>query len=171
MIILSETNRPYIVESLTQPLPQGARFHWVFSAQQRDFTLSEIAYLEETAGPTITLQIEESEIKVPGSWNILIVDRETYTIDVVPVTSCASFAHEAFVFSPDDGKLITAPIKVINWEASDSCIYPAIEKACSLVHAISPGKSHGEITQRGVVIGPNDLWRHIGGCTVGDVLG
>lgn len=171
MVILSEINRPYVIDSLTAPLPQGSRFHWAFSAQQLDFTLNEITYLEETLGPTITLMIDGSEVRVPGAWNILIVDRETYTIDAVPVTACASFAHEAFVFSPEDGKLITAPIRVSNWEPKGSCIYPAIEKANALVHAISPGKKHGKEVTRGVIVGPYDLWRWIGNKTVGDILG
>lgn len=171
IIILSEINRPYVIDSLTAPLPQGSRFHWTFSAQQLDFKLTEITYLEETLGPTVTLLIEDSEVKVPGAWNILIVDRETYTVDAVPVTACASFAHEAFVFSPEDGKLITAPIRVANWEQKGSCIYPAVEKTGAVVHAISPGKMHGKTTSRGVVVGPNDLWRYLGGKTVGDILG
>lgn len=171
MHILSETNRPYILDSLTQPLPQGARFHWTLSGRDVDFMLSEISYLEETIGPTLSLLIEDTVVQVPGSWNILIVDRETYTVDAVPVTACTSFAHEAFVFSPEDSKLITAPIRVIGWDPNGSCIYPAVEKANALVHAISPGHKHGAQTSRGIVIGPNDLWRYLGGKTVGDLLG
>ena len=132
--------------------------------------LSEITYLEETVGPTVTMVVDGAEVKIPGAWNVLIVDRETYTVDVVPVTACAAFEHQAFVFSPDDGKLITAPISVVNWEPSGTCIYPAVEKASALVHAITPGISHGKITPRGVIITPYDLWRYIGGCTVGDIL-
>jgi hypothetical protein len=171
MIILNEVNRPYMVDSLTAPLPQGSRFHWIFSGQQRDFTLSDITYLEETVGPTVTLIIAGAEVRVPGAWNILIVDSETYTIDAVPVTACAAFEHLAFVFSPDDGKLITEPIRASGWEPNSSCIYPAVEKANAVVHAITPGTSHGKQVQRGVIVGPNDLWRYISGCTVGDILG
>lgn len=171
MIVLAETNRPYILDSLTQPLPNGARYHWTFSGQQLDFTLTEITYLEETVGPTMTLLIDGSEVKIPGSWNILIVDRETYTIDAVPVTACASFAHEAFIFSPEDCKLMTAPIQVIGWEPKGTCIYPAVEKGSALIHAISPGKQQLKVVSRGVIVGPNDLWRHIGRKTVGDILG
>lgn len=132
--------------------------------------MTEITYLEETVGPTVILSIADSLVKVPGAWNVLIVDRETYTIDMVPVTACAAFEHQAFVFSPTDGKLITAPIKVMSLEPRGTCIYPAIEKANALVHAISPGVLHGKSTSRGVVIGPHDLWRWISGKTVGDIL-
>jgi hypothetical protein len=169
MIILNETNRPYIVESLTQPLP--LRHHWIFNAQLLDFVLNEITYLEETVGPTVTLQIADTEVRVPGAWNVMVVDMETYTIDAVPVTACAAFEHQAFVFSPQDGKLITEPIRAMNLEQKGSCIYPALDKAQALVHAITPGVSHGKSVPRGVLIGPSDLWRWVGGKTVGDVLG
>jgi hypothetical protein len=169
LIILNSLNRPYITDSLTAPIP--LRHHWIFSGQALDFMMSEITYLEETVGPTVTLLIEDCEVKVPGSWNILIVDRETYTIDAVPVTACAAFEHQAFVFSPTDSKLITAPIRVVGWEPKATCIYPAVEKANGLVHAITAGISNGKSTSRGVIISPADLWRYISGKTVGDVLG
>lgn len=169
MIILNELNRPYIVDSLTAPIV--LRHHWVFNAQMKDFMLNEITYLEETQGATVTLQIADTELKVPGAWNILVVDKETYTIDAVPVTSCAAFEHEALVFSPTDSKPQFAAIRATAWEPKGSCIYPAIDRAHALVHAISPGVSHGAQTARGVIIGPNDLWRHINGCTIGDILG
>jgi hypothetical protein len=169
MIILNECNSPYIIESLTQPLP--LRHHWIFSAQALDFMLNEITYLEETSGPTVTLMIADTEVKVPGAWSVLIVDMETYTVDAVPVTACAAFEHHAFVFSPNDGKLITAPIRVVNFQPKGVCIYPALDKAQSLIHAITPGISHGKSVPRGVVVGPSDLWRWVGGKTVGDILG
>jgi len=168
MIILNEISKPYIIDSITAPIV--LRHHWIFSGQQLDFTLNEVQYLEETTGPTITLQIEDSEVRVPGAWNVLIVDRETYTVDAVPVTACAAFEHLAFVFSPDDSKLITAPIRVINWEPKGICIYPAVDKANALVHAISPGVTHGKAVPRGVVVGPSDLHRYLSGKVVGDIL-
>ena len=171
MNILTELNTNYAIDSLTTPLPQGSRFHWIFSGQQKDFTLSEISYLEETIGPTIVLSIGGTEVRVPGAWNILVVDTETYTIDAIPVTVCGAFEHSAFVFSPDDGKLILEPIKIVGWEASGSCFYPAVEKANGVVHAISSGTNHGKVTPRGVIVSPSDMWRYLNGCTVGDVLG
>lgn len=168
MIILNEINRPYILDSLTQPLP--LRHHWVFNAQVLDFMLGEITYLEEIVGPTVTLSVCDSEITLPCSWNVLVVDKETYTVDAIPVTACAAFEHEAFVFSPDDGKPMSSPIRALAWEPKGICIYPAVEKAHALVHAISPGVSHGKSIPRGIIIGPNDMWRYINGKTIGDLL-
>lgn len=168
-IVINEINKPYLIDSLTQPLP--LRHHWIFDGHFLDFTLSEINYLEETVGPTITILVAECEIKVPGAWNILIVDRETSTVDVVPISKCAAMEYLAFVFSPEDGKLITEPIKVIDWTEKDSCIFPAVSTGAAVVHAIAPGVLHGKQINRGIVLSPHDLWRWIGGKTIGDILG
>lgn len=168
-IVINEINKPYLIDSLTQPLP--LRHHWIFDGHFLDFTLSEINYLEETVGPTITILVAECEIKVPGAWNILIVDRETSTVDVVPISKCAAMEYLAFVFSPEDGKLITEPIKVINWDEKDSCIFPAVGTGTAVVHSIAPGILHGKQINRGIVLSPHDLWRWIGGKTIGDILG
>lgn len=168
-IVINEINKPYLIDSLTQPLP--LRHHWIFDGHFLDFTLSEINYLEETVGPTITILVAECEIKVPGAWNILIVDRETSTVDVVPISKCAAMEYLAFVFSPEDGKLITEPIKVIDWAEKDSCIFPAVGTGAAVVHAIAPGVLHGKQINRGIVLSPHDLWRWIGGKTIGDILG
>lgn len=168
-IVINEINKPYLIDSLTQPLP--LRHHWIFDGHFLDFTLSEINYLEETVGPTITILVAECEIKVPGAWNILIVDRETSTVDVVPISKCAAMEYLAFVFSPEDGKLITEPIKVIDWAEKDSCIFPAVSTGAAVIHAIAPGVLHGKQINRGIVLSPHDLWRWIGGKTIGDILG
>lgn len=168
-IVINEINKPYLIDSLTQPLP--LRHHWIFDGHFLDFTLSEINYLEETVGPTITILVAECEINVPGAWNILIVDRETSTVDVVPISKCAAMEYLAFVFSPEDGKLITEPIKVVNWAEKGSCIFPSVGTGAAVVHAIAPGVLHGKQINRGIVLSPHDLWRWVGGKTIGDILG
>jgi hypothetical protein len=168
-IVINEINKPYLIDSLTQPLP--LRHHWIFDAHFLDFTLAEINFLDETVGPTISLRIAECEIKVPSGWNILIVDRETSTVDVVPVSKCAAMEYLAFVFSPEDGKLITEPIKVIDWAEKDACIFPAVATGPAVIHSIAPGVLHGKTINRGIILSPHDLWRWIGGKTIGDILG
>lgn len=169
MIVLNELNRPYVIDSLTQPLV--LRHHWAFDAHMMDFCLKEIQHLEETMGPTISLMIADCLVEVPGSWNIVIVDYETYTVDAIPVTACAAFDHRALVFSPNDSKLISEPVRVVQWNPKSTSVYPAVEKATGIVHAITPGLSHGEMIPRGVLLSPHDLYRWIGGKTVGDLLG
>jgi len=171
MIILSELNKPYSITSLTQPLPEGSRYYWIFNAVLLDFLQNNITHIEETTGPTITLLIDGTELKVPGSWHILVLNKETYTVDTVPVTACAAFNHDAFVFSPNDSKLMTAKVSAIDFNELQSCQYPALNKGIALVHCISPCASHNKEIQRGVIIGPHELYKHLNGCTVGDILG
>jgi hypothetical protein len=144
---------------------------WVFNAQLLDFILAEIKYLEETIGPTVTLHVGGHEVCVPGSWNILVLDKETYSVDTIPVASCSAFEHDALIFSPQSAKPITLPVRAIKLEPEGSCIYPSVSKAQALVHTISSGISHGKEIVQGIILSPNDLWRWIGGKTIGDILG
>jgi len=168
-VILNELNRAYLIDSLTQPLP--LRHHWIFDAHILDFMLSEINYLEDITGPTVSLLIAECEVRVPASWNILIVDRETSTVDMVPVSKCAAMDYLAFVFSPDDGKLITESIRIVDWNQKGTCIFPSVGTGTAVAHTIAPGFFHGKEIQRAVLVSPHDLWRWIGGKTIGDILG
>jgi hypothetical protein len=168
-VYLSEINRPHAIESLSTPLVM--RHHWVFDAKLLDFTLVPIEYLEETTGPTITLAVGGAPVRVPGGWSIVVVDRETYTVDAVPVTACAAFEHDALVFGPEDGKPSTAPARVDGWEPRGTVVCPAVDRGRTLVHAIGPAAMHGRQVHRGVLVGPHDVWRHIQGKTVGDLFG
>ncbi len=170
MITLSEINKLYMLDSLTAPLPEGSRYHWIFNGQQLDFMLNEIEYLEEHVGPTLTLIIEGCEVRVPSSWHIMIVDRETYTVDMVPVNLAAVFDHDVMLFSPSDSKLQTAKAKIHEFEQKASSIYPSMDKAHALVYGIAPGISHMKTIPRGVIVGPSDLHRYINRKTVGDIL-
>jgi hypothetical protein len=168
MITLSEANHPYVIDSITTPLV--LRNHWFFNAKEMDFFLQEVGYLEEFVGPTMKLLVGIDEIEVPASWTIMMVDRETYTVDMVPVTAAGAFEHDVFVFSPSDSKLITEKVRVIDYNPQGIFVYPSLERTQAVIHAIGPGQLHGKEISRGVLISPNDLWRHISGSTVGDIL-
>src|SRR5215217_29724 len=88
MQLLSEVSRPYMM----------------------DFKLEPLEYLEETSGPTIRVRVQNLEIDLPASWCLVAVDRETYTIDSIPITACATFEHDILLFSPDDSKLVTTKL-------------------------------------------------------------
>ena len=169
MIILNELHRPYVIDSLTQPLP--LKYFWVFNAQVLDFMLSDISYIEEAVGPVVNLIVAGVKVPVPANWHVLVVDRETYTVDSIPVTSCAAFSHEAFVFSPDDGKLITEKVRADSWEPKVQIAYPSLEKAHAIIHTITPGTVHGKQVNRGIILSPVDLHRYVSNKTVGDILG
>jgi len=168
MQILSEVNRPYMIDSFTAPM--GVSHFWTLSGHALDFKLEPATYLEEIVGQTIRIRVQNLDIDLPASWNILIVDKETSTIDMVPIAHCASFDQDVFLFSPEDGKLKTGKAKVIEYKKKAPCIAPEIPKGSAMVHPTGPELIHGRSVFYGIVVGPHDLYRWIGGKAVGDIL-
>ena len=169
MQILSEVSRPYVVDSISAPM--GVTHFWSFSGHMLDFKLEKLAYLEETLGPTIRIRVQNQEIEMPTSWSILAVDRETYTIDSIPVPNCATFNHDVLLFSPDDTKLVTCNISIVDYSNKQACIHPLIPLGSAMIHPTGTEISHGRNIFYGIVCGPHDLHRFIGNKTVGDILG
>ena len=169
MQILNEVGRPYAIDSITAPL--NITHFWVLSCHMMDFKLEALTYLEETTGPTIKIKAQNTIIEMPTSWSILAVDKETYTIDSIPVPNCATFNHDILLFSPNDSKLATCNISVVDYFEKKSCIHPMIPKGSAMIHPTGIGESHGEQLMYGIVCGPYDLFRFIGNKTVGDILG
>ena len=169
MQILSEVNKPYIIDNFTAPL--GVSHYWSFSGHMLDFKLEESKYLEEISGKTVLVRAQNLEIELPASWSIMIVDQETYTIDMIPIVQCASFDQPALLFSPDDSKLKIAKIKVLDFKDKGVCIAPEIPKGSAMIHPTGPELMHHRQIFYGIVVGPHDLYRWIGGKTIGDILG
>jgi len=168
MHILSEVARPYSVESLTAPM--GVSHFWSFSGHMLDFKLEELSYLEETVGPTIRVRVQNLDIDVPSSWHVLAVDRETYSIDCIPITSIATFEHDILLFSPDDSKLVTTKLNIVDYTPKGCVHHPMVPKGSAMIHPTGPEISHGKSIYYGIVIGPHDLHRWISGLAVGDIL-
>lgn len=168
MEILSEVSRPYRLDSFSDT-PSITHF-WGFSAHMLDFKLYPLEYLEETVGGTVTVQLENTVVDIPSSWHIMIVDRETYTIDMIPITKCASFDTDIFLFSPDDGKLATGKVKILDYKPKGVCFSPEIQKATAMIQSVGQRLFHGKLIHYGALICPYDLHRWIGDLTVGDIL-
>lgn len=168
MQILTETQKPYTIDSLTAPI--GVSHFWTFSGHMLDFKLEPITYIEETTGPTIRVTAQNLEMELPASWQVLVVDKETYVVDCIPVAHCASFHHDVLLFSPYDGKVVTTNIKVVDFLKKAFCIHPAVPKGSAMVVPTGPEMSHGKSIFYGIVCGPHDLHRWIDGKTVGELL-
>lgn len=169
MQILSEVNKPYIIDSFTAPM--GVSHFWSFSGHMLDFKLEEAKYLEEIVGKTIRIRVQNLEIDLPASWNIMIVDQETYTIDMVPIAHCASFDQPVLLFSPEDGKPKVGKATVVDFKDRGVCIAPEIPKGSAMIHPTGPELLHGRSIFYGIVISGHDLYRWIGGKTIGDIFG
>jgi len=170
MLILPDYNKPYLISSLTSPVV--VKHHWTFNAPMTDFMLTPITYLEETTGAAIKVRINNSEFWVPATWNILVTERETYQLDTVAINACATTHHLAFSFSPDEMKLNTLDIMVIDYANSMALVHPMISKGTALVHPVGPAptSNSGKIKQLAVVIGPHDLYKHLANKVIGDIF-
>lgn len=169
MLCLADHNKPYLIDSLTAAV--AIKHHWIFSAAMCDFKLSPILYLEETSGAAIKIRINNSEFWVPSTWNILVTDRETYQLDTVGIQQCATAKHIAFSFSPDEMKLRTLDIVVLDYADHMCLVHPMINKATSLVHPVGPSpKTGGKEFPLNIVIGPHDLYKHLQNKVVGDIF-
>ena len=82
MHILYDALRPYNVTSLTDPI--SITHFWTFSGTMMDFKLEPLEYLEETTGPTVTVEVNGLTFDMPVSWNVLAVEQDSYT--VIPIT-------------------------------------------------------------------------------------
>ncbi len=168
MQILTDFNKPYIIDSLTAPVV--VKYNWIFHGPTTDFMLQQIHYLEETTGAAVKVRINNTDFWIPALWNILVTDKETYQIDTVGIQSCASIKHVAFAFSPDESKLRTLDISIVDYCDKMSIVHPMINKSTALVHPVGPSVGYGKQVQLAVVIGPHDLAKHLTNKVVGDVL-
>ena len=170
MLILPDYGKPYIIDSLTAPVV--IKYNWIFNAPTTDFMLSPITYLEETTGACVKVRINNSEFWVPATWFILVTDKETYQIDTVAITACATTKHIAFSFSPDEMNLRTLDIMVVDYCESMSVVHPMISKGTGLVHPVGPAPKVGVQNEMhlSVVIGPHDLYKHLTNKVVGDIF-
>ena len=169
MKILSELSRPYNFNSISDPI--GISHYWVFSGHMLDFKLEPLSYVEQIVGPVIRIKVRDTEINIPASWHIVAVDTETYTLDTIPITACATFDHDIFLFSPNDSKLTTTKIKVIDYFENETSVQPVVPKGSILASPVGEANMHGKPVFYAIMCGPHDIHRHLAGTTVGDVLG
>jgi len=148
----------------------GVSHFWSFSGHMLDFKLEELAYLEETIGPTVRIRVQNLDIDVPTSWHVLAVDKETYSIDSIPITATATFEQNILLFSPDDSKPTTTTITIVDFNPKQSVFHPMVPKGSAMIHPTGPELMHGKSVFYGVCIGPHDLHRWIANKTVGDIL-
>lgn len=169
MLVLPDYGKPYMIDSLTAPVV--IKHNWIFHGPTTDFMMSPITYLEETTGAVVKVRINNSEFWVPATWFILVTDRETYQIDTVGIQSCASTKHIAFSFSPDEMKLRTLDIMVVDYAEEMALVHPMISKGTALVCPVGPTpQGIGKPLQLSVVIGPHDLYKHLTNKVIGDIF-
>jgi hypothetical protein len=169
--ILTDYNKSYQIDDLTGPIM--VRYNWIFNGVEQDFLLNKIEYLEECTGPALKLRINNYEFWAPANWFILAVDPDTYQVETIQLSSCSATNYSAFSFVAREVKARLMDVKVVDYSPEETFVYPALSKACSLIHPVGTlHTNHVDVDSEtaSVVIGPVDMSKHLTGKVVGDLL-
>lgn len=134
MIVLPEYGYPYAIDSVSEPIVP--KYTWFYDTALNDFVLRPIRLLEETTGPAVLVQINNSQFMVPASWYLLVVDETTKLVDTVQIAECKSDSYEAFLMHPDESSYSTAPIALIDLSMQESCVHVMIPKQHMMLHPV-----------------------------------
>lgn len=171
MKILTDYGRPYLLDSLTGPVVPS--HYWIFSGEMQDYTLAMIHFLEETTGPTITVEIMGVTLDLPASWHIMVADEGSCDVDTVPLHQCSRNAYKALLMSPTDNKIRLVPMKVLDLHKSKSLVHPMMEKGTMFVRPIKEEYRNNtdDYSQLCITIGPTDLSsKYISEMGLGDLV-
>lgn len=168
MLIYTDFHKPYVIDNLTGPVVP--KYYWIFSGQMLDFTLAPIEYLEETTGPTITVEINGLQFETPAHWNVLITDDDTWQLDTIPLSSCSNQKTLAYIMSPSDYTLRTSEVKVVDYCENKALVHPLLAKGTALCHPVGQANHHGKKVDVTAIITPHDLYKFVGNKAVGDII-
>lgn len=132
ILILPDYNHPYLIDDVSGPVVP--KFSWFYDVSLNDFVLRPITLLEETLGPIVTVNINNSKFNVPASWNLLIVDEETKMVDTVPISQCSSSSYNALLMHPDTHDYHTSPVILLDLSLKEICTYAMIPRMHMMLH-------------------------------------
>lgn len=136
MLVFDNNNTPLILDSIYTPTI--ADHIWVLDLNMMDYTLAPLLVLEEIIAPTIELQILGFKFVLPANWNILVVDDDTFQLDVVEVAEVAGKEFNAFTYGPDRPNFELATISVTNYHPNFHNVGPSLFKHQMLCHPVAP---------------------------------
>lgn len=166
MLFLADYGFPFIIDSVTGPVVP--KHCWYYDSELNDFLLRPIRLLEETTGPTVTVEINGFTFHAPASWNLLVVDEETKLVDTVMVSQCSSSNYKAFMMHPEESSYGLSSIILKDLSMKESCVHPMIPRMHALLHPVGPhGKSDRAYS---CLLSPQDLGKHMIGMTAMEVL-
>lgn len=118
--------------------PSCTEHIWVLDLTMMDYTLAPLQVLEEIISPSVALQIGGFQFVLPTNWNVLVVDVETYQLDIIEVSDLAGKEFVSFVYGPDMPRFETEVISVMDYHPNYVNIGPSLNKDQMLCHPISP---------------------------------
>ena len=133
--------------------------------------LTPLLYLETTTGPSITLEINGSLITLPASWNILISDQATKTVDTVTIGDCTSKEFDAVLVYSNSTKVDTTKIKIVDLNPKAVCVHPEIPKAHMMCHPVgNPDQVEYSNDHLSIMVGPYDLYKYVSNLSLKDLI-
>lgn len=170
MEILPDYGYPYSINDVSGPI--SPKHCWFYDVERNDFMLRPIRLLEETAGPTVRVRINNTDFNVPASWNLLVVDEETKMVDTVQITQCNSSNYLAFMMHPDESTVALSPITLLDLFMKESCTHVMIPRMNMMLHPVGTIKNERKNTEYSFscLLSPHDLGKHMVGMTAMEVL-
>ena len=170
MIILADYGFPFHIDDVSNPI--SIKHCWFYDSELNDFLLRPIRLLEETTGPTVKVQINQTIFDVPASWNLLVVDEDTKLVDTVQITQCSSSNYQAFLMHPDLSRYILSPVILLDLEVKKSCVHVMIPRMHMMLHPVGQIKSDPRNSNYSYscLLSPQDVGKHMSGMTAMEVL-
>ena len=168
MNIVSDFNRCYQLHSLNQEI--AIKSHWTFDSKLCDYVVTELEYLEEINIGAYLVNINDVEFWIPSTWNVLVTDYDTFQLDTVPISTCATTPHDIILFEPNYMSLITQKLTIKDYDNSKQLIYPTINKSKGMMHYAGIYKLNSRTLYTSIMITPYDLHRYLKTRVVGDLF-
>jgi hypothetical protein len=161
MLIFDEDMHCIVIDSVITPLTTD--YFWALNLEIKDYSLVPFLMLEETVGPTSTLEILGFQFDVPSPWNILVYSEETMQIDTKEIGKLSGKDFTALIYDFEKSAVLPDRIKVMDYKPEAVCIGPSLNKQVMMAHPINP--------QMAVCISPTDIYnKYLKDCTIGDIL-
>ncbi len=136
MLIVDESNKTIILESLYDPIPSN--YFWVLDLEHKDYMLQKLTVLEEIVGPTVFINAGGFVFNMPAAWNVLICGEDTGQVDIVDAATLTTNTYYGLVSGPKIMSPKTIKLNVIDYKIERCVISPFLPKHQMLCHPISP---------------------------------
>jgi len=161
MLIFDDNSTPIILDSIHGPTV--SEHMWVLDLAILDFTLAPLLMMEEVVCPSVQLMVKGFQFILPASWNVLVYDRETAQLDVVPLSETAGREFTALVYGPKKSAPTPAIVTVTNYFVEHKNVGPSLNKHQMLCHPIGPDEW--------ISVSPSDTYnKYLKDIIVGDLL-
>lgn len=138
MILHDENGNPLAINSLTDKIPTN--YAWCLDLKTQDFTINHFKVVEECKCNTVTIRVNDRELKIPEYWYVLVCDPETTQLDTVPVGNLSNNTFYAFVYGANASVPEYKQIDVLKWEAAQLNTYPTHSRGLMLCLDVGDSK-------------------------------